>query len=406
MPDGGPSGQARTVPLFGRGGVRLVSLDVVVGVVALPLAALLRELLKVLDSPLGIPRKAPTEIGSLALWATAALSALLLPLALRAVDAGYPSTDRSVRRAAAAAAIWAVAASGAIYLIDKNLESRALILYAALLIAGLTSLHRALLVRPDATTQTSNVELPPLGSAAEQALVRGEPIAISIERLAPTLARPTVILEGGALWIYPSALSPVDRVMKRALDTLLALLLVVVTLPVMLIVALLVLVRDGRPILYADERAGMFGAAFRLHKFRTMRHGAEAERAALWSASETKGPAFKMARDPRITPLGSLLRKYSLDELPQLFDVLAGRMSLIGPRPAGLDELARYEDRHRLRLTVRPGITGLWQVRRRIDDDFEHRMADDLEYIRTWSPLLDLKIAARTIVVVLSGRGV
>ena len=100
------------------------------------------------------------------------------------------------------------------------------------------------------------------------------------------------------------------------------------------------------------------------------------------------------------------MRKYSLDELPQLFDVLAGRMSLIGPRPAGLDELARYEDRHRLRLTVRPGITGLWQVRRRIDDDFEHRMADDLEYIRTWSPLLDLKIAARTIVVVLSGRGV
>ena len=166
------------------------------------------------------------------------------------------------------------------------------------------------------------------------------------------------------------------------------------------------LLRDGRPIFYLDQRAGLFGRPFSVRKFRTMRQGAAAERADLWAQSETKGPAFKMATDPRITQLGRILRRFSLDELPQLFDVLIGRMSLVGPRPAGLDELARYEDRHRLRLTVRPGVTGLWQVRRRLDDDFEERISDDLEYIRRWSILFDLEIVARTIRVVLAGRGV
>ena len=104
--------------------------------------------------------------------------------------------------------------------------------------------------------------------------------------------------------------------------------------------------------------------------------------------------------------LGLILRRFSLDELPQLFDVLTGRMSLVGPRPAGLDELSRYEDRHRLRLTVRPGVTGLWQVRRRMDESFEQRMSDDLEYIQRWSILLDLWIVLRTVRVVLAGRGV
>ena len=400
------SSSGRVVPLFGRGGAQLVTFDATFGFFALPIAAIVREVLGAIDSPLGLPRKAPTEIGSLALWVTALLSALLLPLALRAVDAGYPSSDRSFKRSVAAGAIWLVTAAGSIYLIDKSLESRALILFGALLIVVLTTTSRLLLVRGAPPDTSATVELPLLSEQAEQALVRGEPIAISIQRLGPLLARPTVILEGGSLWIYPSALSPMDRVLKRAFDTLLALILIVLTLPIMLVVMLLVLIRDGRPVLYADERAGMFGAPFKLHKFRTMRHGAAEERAALWEESETKGPAFKMAGDPRITPLGAFLRRYSLDELPQLFDVVAGRMSLIGPRPAGLDELARYEDRHRLRLTVRPGITGLWQVRRRIDDDFEHRIADDLEYIRNWSPLLDLKIAFRTIAVVLSGRGV
>lgn len=399
-----PAEQA--VPLFGTGGVRMVVLDVLIGLMALPAAALIREVLGSIDSPLGLPRKAPTEIGSPALWLTSLLSMALLPLALRAVDAGYPSSDRSLRRRFAAAAIWLVTAAGSLYLIDKDLESRALVLFAAIIIVVASTLVRLLFAQRAEAARAPGAALPTLSTDAEAALVRGEPISVSIARLAPALARPTVILEGDAIWIFPSALSPIDRVLKRALDTLLALLLIVLTLPIMAVVALLVLIREGRPILYADERAGMFGQPFKLHKFRTMRLGASAERAALWEKSDTKGPAFKMARDPRITPLGGFLRRFSLDELPQLFDVVAGRMSLIGPRPAGMDELSRYEDRHRLRLTVRPGITGLWQVRRRIDDDFEHRIADDLEYIRRWSPLLDLKIALRTIGVVLSGRGV
>jgi lipopolysaccharide/colanic/teichoic acid biosynthesis glycosyltransferase len=149
----------------------------------------------------------------------------------------------------------------------------------------------------------------------------------------------------------------------------------------------------------------MFGRSFVLRKFRTMRVGAADERASLWRSSDTTGPAFKIVNDPRVTPLGRLLRRYSLDELPQLFDVLLGRMSLVGPRPAGLDELDRYEDRHRLRLTVRPGVTGLWQVRHREDGSFERRMTDDLEYIRRWTVLLDLQIVLRTIAAVFRGKG-
>jgi lipopolysaccharide/colanic/teichoic acid biosynthesis glycosyltransferase len=174
----------------------------------------------------------------------------------------------------------------------------------------------------------------------------------------------------------------------------------------MLVTAMAILLLEGRPIVYADQRAGLYGNPFTLRKFRTMREGAQAERAALWSANATKGPAFKLEEDPRVTPLGRFLRRFSLDELPQLLDVLVGRMSLIGPRPAGLDEVERYEPQHRIRLTVRPGLTGLWQVRRRVDADFEQRMSDDLEYIEHWSLLLDLEIALRTVPVVFQGRGV
>jgi lipopolysaccharide/colanic/teichoic acid biosynthesis glycosyltransferase len=137
-----------------------------------------------------------------------------------------------------------------------------------------------------------------------------------------------------------------------------------------------------------------------------MRVGAESERAELWKKSAISGPAFKLQSDPRVTALGRILRKYSLDELPQFIDVITGRMSLVGPRPAGLDELQRYENQHRIRLTVRPGVSGLWQVRRRIDDNFEERVADDLEYIARWSIGLDLEIILRTIKVVLAGRGI
>jgi lipopolysaccharide/colanic/teichoic acid biosynthesis glycosyltransferase len=395
-----------TSPIVGRGGVQLVAADLIIGIAALPLAALVRELLQPTGIAIAAPEGGFRELERPALWFVAALSALIWPAALRAFDPGYPSAQLPLRRVLLAALIWLLAASGAIYLLDKALASRALVLLAALLVALASGAVRLRWMRGTGSNPVPHAALPELSRDAEQALARGEPISISLERLQRALPRPTIILEGGRIWIYPSVLSPTERLVKRILDVVLASLLILVLSPVIVVTAAAVLIRDGRPIFYSDERAGLFGRPFRLRKFRTMRRGAEEERAALWSQSETAGPAFKVVGDPRITPLGRVLRRFSLDELPQLFDVLAGRMSLVGPRPAGLDELAQYEDRHRLRLTVRPGVTGLWQVRRRLDNSFEQRMDDDLEYIQRWSILLDLWIVLRTVRVVLAGRGV
>lgn len=395
-----------TSPIVGRGGVQLVAADLIIGIAALPLAALVRELLQPTGIVIAAPEGGFRELERPALWFVAALSALIWPAALRAFDPGYPSAQLPLRRVMLAALIWLLAASGAIYLLDKALASRALVLLAALLVAFASGAVRLRWMRDTASNPVPHAALPELSRDAEQALARGEPISISLERLQRALPRPTIILEGGRIWIYPSVLSPTERLVKRILDVVLASLLILVLSPVIVVTAAAVLIRDGRPIFYSDERAGLFGRPFRLRKFRTMRRGADEERAALWSQSETAGPAFKVVGDPRITPLGRVLRRFSLDELPQLFDVLAGRMSLVGPRPAGLDELAQYEDRHRLRLTVRPGVTGLWQVRRRLDNSFEQRMDDDLEYIQRWSILLDLWIVLRTVRVVLAGRGV
>jgi lipopolysaccharide/colanic/teichoic acid biosynthesis glycosyltransferase len=395
-----------TSPIVGRGGVQLVAADLIIGIAALPLAALVRELLQPTGIAIAAPEGGFRELERPALWFVAALSALIWPAALRAFDPGYPSAQLPLRRVLLAALIWLLAASGAIYLLDKALASRALVLLAALLVALASGAVRLRWMRDTGSNPVPHAALPELSRDAEQALARGEPISISLERLQRALPRPTIILEGGRIWIYPSVLSPTERLVKRILDVVLASLLILVLSPVIVVTAAAVLIRDGRPIFYSDERAGLFGRPFRLRKFRTMRRGAEEERAALWSQSETAGPAFKVVGDPRITPLGQVLRRFSLDELPQLFDVFAGRMSLVGPRPAGLDELAQYEDRHRLRLTVRPGVTGLWQVRRRLDNSFEQRMDDDLEYIQRWSILLDLWIVLRTVRVVLAGRGV
>jgi lipopolysaccharide/colanic/teichoic acid biosynthesis glycosyltransferase len=395
-----------TSPIVGRGGVQLVAADLIIGIAALPLAALVRELLQPTGIAIAAPEGGFREIERPALWFVAALSALIWPAALRAFDPGYPSAQLPLRRVLLAALIWLLAASGAIYLLDKALASRALVLLAALLVALASGAVRLRWMRDTGSNPVPHAALPELSRDAEQALARGEPISISLERLQRALPRPTIILEGGRIWIYPSVLSPTERLVKRILDVVLASLLILVLSPVIVVTAAAVLIRDGRPIFYSDERAGLFGRPFRLRKFRTMFRGAEEERAALWSQSETAGPAFKVVGDPRITPLGRVLRRFSLDELPQLFDVIAGRMSLVGPRPAGLDELAQYEDRHRLRLTVRPGVTGLWQVRRRLDNSFEQRMDDDLEYIQRWSILLDLWIVLRTVRVVLAGRGV
>jgi lipopolysaccharide/colanic/teichoic acid biosynthesis glycosyltransferase len=144
---------------------------------------------------------------------------------------------------------------------------------------------------------------------------------------------------------------------------------------------------------------------FTLYKFRTMVENAHQRRQELLHLNEMSGPTFKLRRDPRVTAIGRILRKFSLDELPQLLNVLRGDMSLVGPRPPIPEEVAEYTPWQRRRLSMKPGLTCLWQISGRNEVDFNRWIELDLEYIDSWTPLLDLKILLKTIPVVLSGRG-
>jgi exopolysaccharide biosynthesis polyprenyl glycosylphosphotransferase len=192
---------------------------------------------------------------------------------------------------------------------------------------------------------------------------------------------------------------------KAAVDRVLAAVMIVLFSPIMLLVAITVRVGIGSPVLFVQRRGGLYGHPFPMLKFRTMRAGAEQERAALESHNEMDGPVFKMRDDPRVTPLGRILRRASLDELPQLFNVLAGHMSIVGPRPLPVDETAALTGRHRRRLSIRPGLTCLWQVSGRSDLTFAEWMALDLEYVDRWTLWLDLAILLRTIPAIVSRRG-
>lgn len=192
---------------------------------------------------------------------------------------------------------------------------------------------------------------------------------------------------------------------KRAVDVVGASVGLVVLGPVLLGLMVAVRLHDGGPSLFAQRRLGQHGRAFTMYKLRSMRVGAEAERAALEPENELNGPVFKLRRDPRVTPLGRWLRRSSLDELPQLLNVLRGEMSLVGPRPPLPDEVARYEPWQVRRLSMRPGLTGLWQVSGRSELPFERWMQLDLAYIDRWSLALDASVLLRTVPAVLSGRG-
>jgi exopolysaccharide biosynthesis polyprenyl glycosylphosphotransferase len=201
-----------------------------------------------------------------------------------------------------------------------------------------------------------------------------------------------------------------DRVLslavKRSIDVVVsAINLLLLALPIAAI-GLLILWRDGGPVFFRQERVGLHGRTFRMLKFRTILPDAEARLAELEALNEIRGPAFKLTNDPRLTRSGSILRRTSLDELPQLWNVLRGEMSLVGPRPPLPREVAGYDIWHRRRLSMKPGITGLWQVRARREPDFDRWVQFDLDYIDRWSLLLDLKIILRTIpaLVTQSGR--
>ena len=207
------------------------------------------------------------------------------------------------------------------------------------------------------------------------------------------------------LVVETPTLHPVARAMKAVLDRVLALVIVVCLLPVLVLIAAAILVRDGRPIFYSQLRVGRDGHPFRCFKFRTMHRDADARLADLLELNEADGPLFKIREDPRVTRLGSFLRNHSLDELPQFFNVLAGSMSVVGPRPPLPTEAATYNEREARRLLVKPGITGLWQVEGRSDLPWDEAVYLDLLYVDHWSPLLDFAIIARTVRAVLRPAG-
>lgn len=195
-------------------------------------------------------------------------------------------------------------------------------------------------------------------------------------------------------------------VVKRILDVVIAGTGLIALLPLFGIVAVAVVVDSRGGVFYPWRVVGERGRRFTGYKFRTMVAGADQQKDALLHLNEMSGPVFKLRRDPRVTRVGRFLRKYSLDELPELWSVLLGDMSLVGPRPLGHDEFRRCDPGLRQKLSVRPGITCLWQVRGRSEiRDFDEWVRLDKEYIREWSVWLDLRILARTLVVVARGTG-
>lgn len=175
--------------------------------------------------------------------------------------------------------------------------------------------------------------------------------------------------------------------------------------PLLLFVSVLIKLTSSGPIFFKQRRIGLNGREFVLYKFRTMYKDAEKQQKMLETLNEMDGPVFKIRKDPRITPVGRLLRKFSIDELPQLFNVFIGHMSLIGPRPPLPNEVIQYETWQRRRLSMRPGITCLWQISGRNEIDFEEWMRLDLEYLDNWSLWIDIKILVKTIPAVLFGSG-
>jgi exopolysaccharide biosynthesis polyprenyl glycosylphosphotransferase len=194
-------------------------------------------------------------------------------------------------------------------------------------------------------------------------------------------------------------------VLKTLMDWVGGVVLTAVALPALIVVAALVALTSRGPIFYRQHRVGRGGRTFPMLKFRTMRVGADREHGVLRADHHGAGPLFKRRDDPRVTPVGRILRRYSLDELPQLFNVLAGQMSLVGPRPPLPQEVSKYEARMLRRLLVKPGVTGLWQIGGRSDLSWEETVRLDVYYAENWTPFGDLLILARTFKAVVTGRG-
>ncbi len=215
-------------------------------------------------------------------------------------------------------------------------------------------------------------------------------------------------LQGRPVLVFRSA--PADswaRLMKGTMDTVLAGIALIVLIIPFLILALIIRMTSKGPVFFKQARCGLNGQPFMMYKFRSMVTDAEQRKHELAKFNEMDGPVFKITDDPRITPVGKWLRKYSVDELPQLYNVFKGDMSLVGPRPLPVDEVKRFDDvAHRRRLSVKPGLTCLWQIQGRSNvTNFKEWVRLDLEYIDNWSLWLDFKILLMTVPVVLKGSG-
>jgi lipopolysaccharide/colanic/teichoic acid biosynthesis glycosyltransferase len=198
---------------------------------------------------------------------------------------------------------------------------------------------------------------------------------------------------------------PYDTTLKRLLDVVLASLGLVATLPIWLVIVVAIKLDSPGPAIFVQDRVGIHGRRFRFYKFRSMYADAEQRLAELAASNEVSGPVFKMRLDPRVTRVGQLLRRTSLDELPQLLNILSGEMSLVGPRPPLPKEVAQYRPSDLVRLSVKPGLTCLWQISGRSTVGFDEWMEFDREYVRRMSLQLDLSILMRTVWAVLSCKG-
>jgi exopolysaccharide biosynthesis polyprenyl glycosylphosphotransferase len=249
-------------------------------------------------------------------------------------------------------------------------------------------------------------------SAAVQAAIRtceklGVPFALPVCAYRLTRARPThesTVADGYAHFTMVRV-TPLEQATKRLFDIAVSAAALAVLSPLLVAVAALVKLTSRGPVLFGQERVGLLGRRFHMLKFRSMVENAEALKAELIASNEQSGPVFKIRRDPRVTTVGRFIRKYSIDELPQLLNVLRGDMSIVGPRPPLPSEVARYEAWQRRRLSVRPGLTCVWQVSGRSEVSFRDWMLLDMQYIDHWSFTRDVGLVLRTVPVVLTGRG-